>query len=479
MTKRVLVLASDLPPSAGVPAHGGGLRGWTLAEGLRSAGFDVQLRFPRESLPPRAAGANLAPVEPESMTFPWSNPLATLASDRPDVVVASSWLLAGHITDCPVPLVVDLAGPVLLEFLAQSPEKARALAFRKPRAIARADFVTCAGERQRHYFLAWLALSGFSPEDCARRLAVVPISCGPEKVARAPARDNPRFVFAGLPLAWQDPVEPLDALLTRLEERGRGWLDVYMGRHPVHSEGASWFPWLEKRLARCNRAALHAPLPYQQLLDEYARCDVAFDLFEHGVERELAVGTRTVDYLHAGVVPLVASYVELAPILAGSGAGLALAPPYRETVPAAVDRLLDEPRALPMMSANAQHLARERFAWDRTIAPLAEFCRSPTRRAWGQLSVRDLVGDVLAEAERHAAENLQLKSQVKDRDNELARLRDYTKTVERDWEIKGAAIREREADLREWRSHPWRRAAGATARAVSARLRGLPPGRRG
>lgn len=472
MTARVLVLASELPPSLGVPAHGGGLRGWTLAEGLRSAGLDVRLRFPREAVQrAQDAGAALPDQDWDALTYPWNDPLASFEADRPDVVVVSSWLLAGHITGCPVPLVVDLAGPVLFEFLAQSADKALDLAHHKPRALASADFVTCAGQRQRHYFLAWLALSGFTPEDCARRLAVVPISCRPSGSVRAESSGEPRFVFAGLPLAWQDPVRALNALVTRLEERGRGHLDVYMGQHPIHSAGAAWFPWLEDRIARGERAALHPPMPYERLLEEYQRADVAFDIFEYGIERELAVSTRTIDYLWAGVVPMLPGYAELAGAVAEHDAGLVLEPPFDQSAREAVDLILDHPERLAAMSANARRLARSRFAWDRTIGPLAAFCRAPTRRVAGAMSPKALVGDLVAEAERHAAENVVLKAHTADLEREFAGLRDYTATVEREWATKGAELAVRESDLKSWRQHPWRGALTATAAAVSRRLR--------
>lgn len=479
MTTRVLVLASDVPPTAfGIPAHGGGLRGWTLAEGLRSDGFEVRLRFPRESLVDLdATHGAMSAQDLDDLSFSWNDPLASYAVDRPDVVVISSWLLAGHITSCPAPLVVDLAGPVLFEFLAQSPEKALELAHHKSKALARADFVTCAGQRQRHYFLAWLALSGFTPADCAERLAVVPISCQPETPVRAPASREPRFVFAGLPLAWQDPVGPLDALLTRLEDRGQGRLDVYMERHPVHSAGVSWFPWLEQRLARSDRAALHAAVPYERLLALYGEVDVAFDVFERGIERELAVSTRTIDYLRAGVVPLMASFVELAESVGECGAGMLLAPPFETSMAAAVDLLLDEPGRIATMSANAQRLARERFAWDNTIEPLAAFCRNPTRRVPGALSPRALTPELVALSENLRRHSTSLEAQVHARDEEIAKLRGYAARVERAWSEQGAMTERRESELGAWRRHPWRMAIATSADAVARRLRRGEPGR--
>ena len=49
------MLATEVVPLPGLPTGGGGLRGWTLARGLESAGCDVTLVFPREPLDALAA----------------------------------------------------------------------------------------------------------------------------------------------------------------------------------------------------------------------------------------------------------------------------------------------------------------------------------------------------------------------------------------------------------------------------------------
>src|SRR5437868_4094933 len=124
---RVLVLASSIIPLPGLPTNGGGLRGWTLAQGLAAAGHDVTVLFPRNSLDEqRAEIAAEARAAALPHTFEWDAPLAAIEERRPDVVVVCSWLLAGQLGSCPVPLAVDVAGPVLLEFIAQDGDKAAA-----------------------------------------------------------------------------------------------------------------------------------------------------------------------------------------------------------------------------------------------------------------------------------------------------------------------------------------------------------------
>lgn len=448
---RVLVLASSIVPLPGLPTNGGGLRGWTLARGLEAAGHEVTTLFPRNSLDEqRAAIAEEARAAALPHTFAWEAPLADIARHRPDVVVAASWLLAGQLGECPVPLAVDVAGPVLLELLAQEDGKAAALAHLKTDALAAADFVTCAGERQRPYFYPWLTVSGFTPEDCQARFAVVPISCDPASPPHDPPAAEPTIVFAGLALAWQDPVAPLEAALATIERRGRGHLAIYADAHPVHSRGAAWFDWLRERVRGHDRATLHGLLPYDALLEAYRGADLALDLYRRTVERELAFNTRTVDFLRCGVPPLYGDYAELSGLISEYDAGFVVDPGDAARVAAAVETALDRPDLLAAYSRNAQRLARERLAWDRTIGPLAAFCAAPTRRRPGPLTPRALVPALVQEREELAIE-------IGLRDAKYEHLHAYTATLEQEWRAKSEHASALEAELAAWRRAPWRR----------------------
>src|SRR5919202_5476820 len=416
---RVLVLASEVVPLSGLPTNGGGLRGWTLARGRECAGFDVTLLFPRHALDD--LGTRVAPEAREAAllhTFVWDEVGGAVARQAPDVVVCCSWLLAARLGPCPVPLAVDVAGPVLRDFLYQAPEKGVALAPRKPIGLGHADFVTCAGKRQRAYFYPWLLLAGFDPDALATRVATVPISTAPPRATgmggQRAARDGgadegPRIIFAGTVLPWQDPVGPLATLLDTLERRGRGRLDVYAVEHPIHSQGAAWYGWLRARARDHPRLTLHegGPLPYEQLLARYAEADLAFDLFARNPERELAFSTRTVDYLAAGLPVLCGDYAELSDLIARYDAGFVVDPADPAAVAAAVERAIDDPPGLAARGANARRLAAERLRWDRTVEPLARWCAAPARRPPGPLDLAALTGTLapdLAAANRRIAE---------------------------------------------------------------------------
>jgi hypothetical protein len=473
---RVLVLASEVVPLPGLPTNGGGLRGWTLARGLEAAGFEVTLICPRESLEALAGQVDetaLAAARP--YTFAWNDPAAAVAAHQPAVAVCCSWLLASQFSSCPVPLAVDVAGPVLLEFLYQGAQKALDLAARKPRGLALADFVTCAGERQRAYFYSWLTIAGFDQNALAERVATVPISAAPGLAASPPPGNvEPRIIFAGIALPWQDPSVALRAVIATLDRRCTGCLDVYVNEHPVHSQGATWLAWLREQAGQHARVVMHENRlrPYSEMLDLYRQADLAFDLFARNPERELAFNTRTVDYLACGLPPLYSDYAELAGPIARYDAGTTVNPADERAVAAALNRLLDDPADLAARRAGARRLVDDLLTWDKTIAPLAAWCAAPSRREPGPFTPEILLLDYERLQELHrrlaGAEAELARAKV------LAETRKaYAEQVESAWTAQSAQLAALDRDVAAWRAVPWRTALRQTFRRMRNGERGM------
>jgi hypothetical protein len=97
-------------------------------------------------------------------------------------------------------------------------------------------------------------------------------------------------------------------------------------------------------------------------------------------ERELAFTTRTVEYLWCGLPVIYNDYAELSRYIKDYRAGWTVDPDDHDAIRAAVAEVFERPDLVCEYSHNAQRLVRERLSWDRTIGPLADFCRAPTRR---------------------------------------------------------------------------------------------------
>jgi glycosyltransferase involved in cell wall biosynthesis len=374
--RRVLVLSGDVLPFAGLPTSGAGLRAWGIAHGLASAGHAVTLLMPERVLEPLTLDAS-SRAALRQWTYDPADTDDAIARWQPDVIVVQHWWLATHLDPGSIPLVIDLHGPLLLETLYQSHADYEHLARQKIAALARSDFVTCAGELQQHYFYPWLMLAGFDLREPS--IAAIPVSLSPDLPPHDPAGET-TFVYGGIYLPWQNPLLALRTLVGRLEERGQGRLAFYGGPHPVLQLAATEYEQFERQIAASSRVVAHGLVPHATLLAAYRQAHVAFDVMARNPERELAFTTRTVEYLWCGLPVVYNNYAELARLIDRYEAGWTVDPADASAIAAVVDQVLDDPAEVVRRGQNAQRLAREQLAWDATIGPLDRFCRTPRKR---------------------------------------------------------------------------------------------------
>jgi hypothetical protein len=323
---------------------------------------------------------------------------------KPQVVVLQHWGMAHELPDINVPLAIDLAGPHLLERLYWGSPDIIADAEAKLAALRRADFVVCSGEYQRHYFYAWLAMAGFDLRKT--EVPVIPFSVPPvEQLPGDTSREPYSMVYGGMLLAWQDPSRALRVVLEEMERAGRGRLHVYTGPHPVLDASGDHLASLMTELRNHPRVELHGIQPFDKLLQEYARYEVALDLMARNPERELAFTTRTMIYLACGLPVIHNDYSELAGLVRRYGGGWTLSPDDEGGLRNLCRMLLGESRQLESVRAQARALA-EQFTWDKTIEPLASFCQAPALRADKRttlLRVETLTAELQHEREKRIA----------------------------------------------------------------------------
>ena len=106
---------------------------------------------------------------------------------------------------------------------------------------------------------------------------------------------------------------------------------------------------------------------------------MALEAMLYNLERELAFTTRTIEYLWCGLPVLYNDYGEVSEHIREYDAGWTVDPESDEQLAAALEEIFCEPEAVRRKSQNAQRLVRERFTWDRTIEPLLDFLRHPSR----------------------------------------------------------------------------------------------------
>lgn len=375
MTARnILLLTTEPLPIGGVATTGAGLRAWGLAEGLRAQGLNVVIGAPADAYPSGISGH----LPPHVRLFRRAAIGDLLAAEQPGCVVLQHWGLAAQVPEVAVALAIDLAGPHLLERIFWNTGALESDLAEKLAALRRADFLTCSGEYQRHYFYAFMAQAGWDMRSAT--LPVIPFSVPPgDEGAASAAREPHSFVYGGSFLGWQDPRLPLTWLLDEMDRAGRGSLHFYGGSHPVLDASAGKFAGFAEHLRAHPRVRMCGTRPFEELLNEYRRYEVAVDLMAHNPERELAFTTRTMVYLACGLPVIHDNYSELGALVARRECGWALSPAdepaFRQIARDILERRVD----LRRIRENALQVAAE-YSWDRTIEPLASFCRQPCIR---------------------------------------------------------------------------------------------------
>ena len=316
-----------------------------------------------------------APLLYEGPDFP-----AVVRDADADVLVFQHWPRVGGAAELDIPIALDLHGPLMVEtaFQRRADADFAEMARVKLEAFRRADFVSCAGEHQRRYFIPWLMLAG--RDVTTESVAVIPVSFPPEAPEHVWSSDEITFVYGGMFLPWQDPSVGLTTLVEVLEGERAGHLDFFGARHPMFEMDVGVLAQLEERMGTSDRVTVHGLRPRDELLERYRHAHVALDLMRRNNERDLAFTTRTVEYLWCGLPVIYGDYGELAPLIREYDAGWVCSPEDREALAGTLRGILRDPGDVKRRSANAQRLARERLNWERTIDPLDEFCRHPIRR---------------------------------------------------------------------------------------------------
>lgn len=378
LPRRVLVISSDILPYPGMPTVGSGLRAWGIGQGLKSMGHEVVFSMPRAALVGRK---EIAP--PEAVDLAWENHTlgAVVRAADPDVVVVCNWPVMALVPTetLSIPVILDQHGPHYLEREYQKAGDSKANAEAKLTAMRKADFFTCAGEKQWHYFQSWLERAGWTPEERRERSAFMPVSLSGDLPERSPA-DELTFVYGGVFLPWQDPTTGLFALIDEMESREEGKLYFFGGKHPVYTVDTGIFESLLAQLEKSDHVITPGMVSHDELIDTYTQAHVAIDLMKRNPERELAFTTRTVEYLWCGLPVIYNDYSELSEYIREYEAGWVVDPEDEGAVRRVLAEIFEHPEEVAARSRNAQRLVRERLNWSHTVAPLDRFVRHPRMR---------------------------------------------------------------------------------------------------
>ena len=375
-----LVVAGDTLPLPGLPTTGAGLRAWGLGQGLAARGHAVTYLVPEDglrragTLPDLAAYNTIAYNHLDA--YDLNRRLLELA---PDVVVFQHWAAAVNLSETNlIPVVIDFHGPLLLETLYQDSPHFDSLRQFKVRTLAKADYFTCAGEQQRHYFYSWLLLAGFDVREDV--IGVIPVSMPPDAPQRMSASDSLTFVYGGVFLPWQDPSVALDTLVQVLEERQVGQLRVYGGAHSFVNIPMGKYRDLIPRLASSPRVELMGMIPRDELVQAYLRSQVAVDLMARNPDASWPLRLGRLNTCGAGCRCSTTTM----PSLRVTSERTTPVGRWTHWTLIRFARFWRRSSTIPLRSLASLRMpggwCAKCLSWDRTAGPLDAFCRQPYKR---------------------------------------------------------------------------------------------------
>jgi glycosyltransferase involved in cell wall biosynthesis len=262
-------------------------------------------------------------------------------------------------------------------------------------ALAGADYLICASERQRDMWLgAMLASRLITPAvydaDPTLRSVIDVVPFGVPDLAPQTGGPGPFERFATLdPDAeivlwngglwnWLDPVCAVEAIALVLERRPKARL-VFMGRPPGvagQDRQAQAARALAERLGLLDRAVFFndAWVPYGERGAWLARASCALSLHVEHLETRFSFRTRVLDCLWAQVPAVCTAGDELAELVSRRGLGAAVPPGDPVAVADAIVGVLEAGRAA---YRDALAEVAEGYRWSAVAAPLVRYVLDP------------------------------------------------------------------------------------------------------
>ena len=298
---------------------GGGLRVLGLRWVLQNIGYDVSCLQPSEGpdLEPWEKSFKIHEIRADG--FMEHNMNEVLSSLSCDLLVVEQWGLLDEL-DCPdYPVVVDLHGSLLFENEARrysTPQQMRT----KILSLSKCDAIITPGKRQQYYYLGWAKMAGILTEN--PNILQLPLFLPPEIYSHCNQLDRDDvMVMGGARWPWAD-VDLTNELRNHFGSLG------------FTIETQLYSPQVSQLHPECietielNSTSNDTPKSHVDLIDYYSTASLAWDFYPTSWERQLAITTRTVEYLYCGLVPIYRRDLELSDLMTDLDMGICLREPH-------------------------------------------------------------------------------------------------------------------------------------------------------
>lgn len=334
--------------------------------------------------------------------------LEVYLSSKTDVLISSGHVATAlpFLPDLGTPWVADVYIPTPIESLAHHASSEPDLRVRAYKAAWRnactiamhADFLICASERQRDFWLGVLTAFGrlhplvYSDDPDARNLIdVVPFGCpvtppegrtGLRKVWPGIEPGNRIILWGGGVWDWLDPIALIRAMPGVLERHPEARLVFLGAEHPDSARVPQMRRAYEARslsrsLGLAGKTILWGDwVPYDERGAYLVEADLGVSLHRPGLEARLAFRTRLLDAIWAGMPMVLSPGDVLAEEFARRDLAYLVECDAVDELAQAINQLLDEESPRESRREQFEEL-RQEFSWSRVVQPLLRFCETP------------------------------------------------------------------------------------------------------
>ncbi|WP_407341743.1 glycosyltransferase [Pengzhenrongella phosphoraccumulans] len=335
------------------------------------------------------------------------------ATNWADVIIFQGFLLeaAPWLKTSSKIIVADIYDPMHLEQLEQAKDLGpgeRVMAVRETtralnEQIARADYMLCASDKQRDFWLGQLAGQGrVNPavydedETLDSLLAVVPFGIADEDPVQSRhaikgaiegiGSLDKVILWGGGIYNWFDPLTLIRAVDQLRATRPEVRLFFLGLKHPNPGVPDMKIAWDTRQLAdSLGLTGKHVFfnegwVPYEERADYLLDADVGVSTHFLHIETAYSFRTRILDYLWA-TLPIVATRGDtFGDLIRTHGLGRVVEPEDVDALAAALEEMLFDTEAIEGVRARVREFANG-YRWSLVLAPLIEFCRLPRRAA--------------------------------------------------------------------------------------------------
>ena len=303
----------------------------------------------------------------------------------PDAIIVGYWELLGLLPyDLRQSVILDYVAPRSLEEMFESPDTVRDSMHRLRLNLRRCDAVMVGNEMQRHLLVNTMIEAGFDLRE-SNPVMLIPLGAdvaGPPQ--SDPMEDGWLLVAGGVNWPWRKS-ESYTAALEHIAHEMQPDLRVvhFGGRYRWHEQQSgdgSKGPNAESTGSGKSAVVYRGLEPYRHFssfLSEHAHIGV--ELAEWNIERQYSQSFRSLEFLRHGLPLLCNRYLPIAQLVEKYDAGWIADEP--DSLEALISSIVSRPEDWRRKSENALKLVGEVLDPERSVQPLLDWLKSPTKAA--------------------------------------------------------------------------------------------------